>query len=198
MRTKANKFSYFDIAISLLILSAAGYIIYRIKVSLHYNWNWGAIPQYLFRYDPDAEMWIPNVLIQGLLTTIRLSIWSTLLATLIGTVMGLCRVSQSLFKRLIARTYVEVMRNLPPLVLVFIIYYFLSDQIMTVLGLNDFLQSRSDFTLKILTILFAPPSLLPAFFSALIALAVFEGAYITEIVRAGIQSIERGIWEASY
>jgi polar amino acid transport system permease protein len=37
----------------------------------------------------------------------------------------------------------------------------------------------------------------PSFFSALITLALFEGAYITEIVRAGIQSIEQGQWEAS-
>ena len=198
MITKVKKISSFDIAIALLILAAAGYIFYRIKVSLHYNWNWGAIPQYLWRYDSDAERWIPNVLIQGLLTTIRLSIWSTLLATVIGTVMGLCRVSQGLFKRLVARSYVEVMRNLPPLVLVFLIYYFLSDQIMTALGLDDFIQSRSDFTMRIFNTLFAPPSLLVPFFSALMALAVFEGAYITEIIRAGIQSIERGIWEASY
>jgi len=34
--------------------------------------------------------------------------------------------------------------------------------------------------------------------SALITLAIFEGAYITEIIRAGIQSIEKGQWEASY
>ena len=35
------------------------------------------------------------------------------------------------------------------------------------------------------------------FLSALITLAIFEGAYITEIIRAGIQSIEQGQWEAS-
>jgi polar amino acid transport system permease protein len=46
--------------------------------------------------------------------------------------------------------------------------------------------------------LLAPPARFTAFLSAVITLALYEGAYITEIVRAGVQSIERGQWEASY
>ena len=38
----------------------------------------------------------------------------------------------------------------------------------------------------------------PAFLSAIITLAIFEGAYITEIIRAGIESVDKGQWEASY
>ena len=51
---------------------------------------------------------------------------------------------------------------------------------------------------KVIGILFAPPVLFPEFLSALMALALFEGAYIAEIIRAGIQSIKKGQWEASY
>ena len=43
----------------------------------------------------------------------------------------------------------------------------------------------------------APASQLPVFLSAVAMLALYEGAYITEIIRAGIQSIEKGQWEAS-
>jgi polar amino acid transport system permease protein len=46
--------------------------------------------------------------------------------------------------------------------------------------------------------LFAQPSRFSAFLSALVTLAIFEAAYIAEIVRAGIESIERGQWEASH
>ena len=180
------------------LLAVGVYVAYRIAIGLHYKWNWSAIPQYLFRYDQKSDSWLPNVLFYGLLTTIKLSIWGTVLATIMGMLMGLCRVSQSLFKRLIGRTYVELIRNLPPLVLIFIFYFFLGDQIISLLGVSRFIESCSERTCSILAFLFAPPSLFSPFMSALITLALFEGAYITEIVRAGVQSIERGQWEASY
>jgi polar amino acid transport system permease protein len=49
-----------------------------------------------------------------------------------------------------------------------------------------------------LAVLFSTPDRFTAFLSGVITVAVFQGAYITEVVRAGIQSIERGQWEASY
>ena len=198
MIIKRVKLKPLDVVLVFVLLSFGLIMAYRIRVGLHYEWNWSVIPQYLFRYDPDINRWLPNLLVQGLFNTIRLSIWGTLLATILGTALGLCRISQHLFKRLLGRTYVELIRNLPPLVLIFIFYFFVSDQIMPILGVEEFVRSRSESTRKILTFLFAPPSQFTAFLSAVVTLAIFEGAYITEIVRAGIQSIEKGQWEAGH
>ena len=191
-----RKITRLDLAVLLMLAAAGGYLFYRIKVGLNYNWNWGILPQYLFRYDPGAERWVPNLLMQGFFTTVRLSIWGTVLASLIGLLMGLGRVSRSLFYRLVGRSYVEICPNLPPLVLIFIFYFFVSDQIMPALGGEDFVRNSAPATRALLALFLAPPDLIAPFLSALLTLAIFEGAYITEIVRAGIQSIERGQWEA--
>ena len=197
MFNQKSKFTTIDLILSLLLLSAVIYTVYKIHIGFSYKWNWGAIPQYFLRYDAEIKNWVPNILLQGFFTTIRLSIWATLFATLIGIVMGMFRVSRSLFKRLVGGTYVELTRNLPPLVLIFIFYFFVSDQILPALGAEAFIRTADDKTQALLTFLFAAPPLFTAFISALITLSIFEGAYITEIIRAGIQSIEKGQWEAA-
>ena len=198
MRRKKTKITKLDLIVVGLILALIGFVIYRLTIKLNYKWNWGIIPQYLIRYDQEQGRWTINILVEGLLTTIRLSIWATLLATGIGALMGILRTTRRLFNRLLGGTYVELIRNIPPLVLVFIFYFFVSDQIMPLLGVEDFIRSRSEATQAVFSILFATPQLFTAFLSGVITIAVFQGAYITEIVRAGIQSIEKGQWEAAY
>lgn len=193
-----QKAPWLDIILAMLILASVAFLTYRIKVGLDYKWNWHSIPQFLFRFDREEMKWIPNVLMLGLFTTLRLSLWSTILATVLGTVAGLCRVSNGLFWRLLGGAYVQLVRNMPPLVLVFIFYFFIGEQVMNALGVDRIIRSLSDEGLTLLTYLFAPPQHLPAFLTALLALTVFEGAYITEIVRAGVESVGRHQWEASY
>ena len=187
-----------DVVVTALILLFAAYIVYRLTMKLNYKWNWAIIPQYLFFFDEEAGRWKANVLVQGLLTTIRLTVWSTLLAMILGFIAGIMRTTPRLFNRLVGRSYVELIRNVPPLVLIFIFYFFVSDQIMPLLGLDEFIRSCSPGTQKIIGYFFSSPDLFTAFLSGMFTVAIFQGAYITEIVRAGIQSISKGQWEASY
>lgn len=198
MFQKKTRITPLDLVIIALLLGLAAYITYRLTVQLNYKWTWGIIPQYLYFFDEEKGRWTANVLMQGLYTTIRLSIWATILATIFGTIAGVLRTTRKLFNRLVGRTYVELIRNVPPLVLVFIFYFFVSDQIMPLLGVDEFVRARSETTQQILSFFFATPDVLTAFLSGVVTVAVFQGAYITEIVRAGIQSINRGQWEAAY
>jgi len=193
---KPPKISLLDIAVIFIIAALAGYIVWRLTIQLNYKWNWGIIPTYLVRRDTEGR-WVANILLEGLWTTLRLSVWATLLAAILGWVMGIMRTTQRLFNRLIARTYVELIRNMPPLVLIFIFYFFVSDQIMPILGVDAFIRSRSPQTQEWLAVFLAEPNRFTAFVSGVVTIAVFQGAYIAEIVRAGIQGIERGQWEAA-
>ena len=198
MYQRKTRITRLDVIVSALILMLAAYITYRLTVKLNYKWNWSIIPQYLFFFDETEGRWRANVLIQGLLTTIRLTVWSTLLAIVFGFITGIMRTTPRLFNRLVGRSYVELIRNVPPLVLIFIFYFFVSDQIIPLLGVEEFVRSSSPETQKVLGFFFSSPDLFTAFLSGMFTVAVFQGAYITEIVRAGIQSIARGQWEASY
>ena len=198
MITQKTKFRPIDGVIILACIAGGFYIYYRIRYGLEYNSNWSIIPQYFLHRHPETNKLVPNYLLQGLITTIKLSIWATLLATVIGAIVGMFRTSKSVFLQLVGRTYVELIRNLPPLVLIFIFYFFVLDQLMPLVGVEDFIRSRSNITKQIVTVLFADESLFVQFVSGIITIAFFEGAYITEIIRAGIESIERGQIEASY
>ena len=185
-----------DSVVLVTILCALGYLGYRVEIGLEYSWNWSVIPQYLLRYD-ETSGWVPNLLLQGLFTTIRLSIWSLLLALPIGLISGLLRTSQHLFNQLLGGFYVALLRNLPPLVLVLIFYFFISDQLLPLLQIPALLQSLPAWLQESASLFVAPPDQIEAFTAAVITLAMLEGAYIGEIVRAGIESIEKGQWEAA-
>ena len=198
MYNRKVRYKPVDVIIFALLGATLAFFIYRINVGLNYKWAWYKIPQFLFRYDTVNDQWASNIIMWGLYNTLRLSFWGILLATIFGTVMGIARSSEIVFFRLIGGTYVESMRNLPPLVIIYIVYFFIGDQVMPDAGLDSFLQESAPWVRKITGFCFATPQFITAFFSALLTLSIFEGAYITEIVRSGIQSINRGQWEASY
>lgn len=110
-----------------------------------------------------------GLLLKGLEITILVSSISLILAFIFGLTTALGRLSSSFVARSLARGYLEITRNTPLLVQLFFIYFVLSP----VLGINRFV-------------------------SAVLALSLFEGAYASEIFRAGIVSIARGQWEAAH
>ena len=195
-RRGTPRLGWMDYVVFAILIAAVAYVWYRVDSVLEYRWDWAVIPHYLYRWDEEQQRWVANLLMQGLYTTIRLALWSIVLAALIGVVFGIMRTSRRLFPRLLSRVYVELIRNVPPLVFIFIFYFFISSQIMPLLGIEELVRNASPETLTWLEFLFGPPKLISNVISGVICLAMFEGAYVTEIVRAGIQSIPKTQTEA--
>lgn len=124
------------------------------------------IPRYLYISGPDGLQAGP--LLQGLGITLQISAISLILSLLIGLVTALFRLSESRVARWLAFAYLELIRNTPLLIQIFIIYFVL-----------------------------APILDMERFSSAILALSLFEGAYASEIIRAGILGIPKGQWEAA-
>ena len=185
-----------DVAVISAVIGFIVYVVYRVDTVLVYNWYWGFIPDYILRWDEELGRYAPNLLLKGLFTTFRLAVWSLLLASLIGVIMGVMRTSKRLFPRMVSRLYVEFVRNMPPVVFLFIFYFFISSQLIPILGIDEISVRASPTTLVFLEMALGPPELFSNVISGIICLAIFEAAYITEIVRAGIQSIDRGQIEA--
>jgi polar amino acid transport system permease protein len=122
--------------------------------------------------------WPPGIMVQGVWITLKISLFSIIFGILIGVIGGIARISDNPALKWSAITYVELIRGSPLLVQIFIWYFVLGTMI------NGLLEANG----------------LPAISNiwyGVASLACFTGAYVTEIVRAGIQSIHRGQMEAA-
>ncbi len=194
----SNKITLVDAAALTLVIAAIAFFISRMGSVLAYEWNWGAIPQYFFYMDPDTGTLVPNLLTRGFLTTLKLSLWATVLAFVLGTVTGIMGARGDGFQRFVSRTYVEGVRNIPSLVLLILFYYFVSSQFLDVLGLDLWLREQPEGVQHAVSWMLADAGRLNAFLSAVAALGLYEGAYICEIVRGGILGLPAGQWEGAY
>lgn len=194
----SNRITLVDMVALALVAAAISFFLSRMGSVLAYEWNWSAIPRYFMFRDGETGRLVPNILLKGFFTTIKLSIWATVLAFVLGTLSGIMGARGDGFQRFVSRTYVETVRNVPSLVLLIIFYYFVSSQFLDILGLDEWLRGQSPGVREFTGFILADPGSINAFASAVAALALYEGAYISEIVRGGILGLPRGQWEAAY
>lgn len=195
-RARRFVFTPLDAIVIAALAALLAYVAYRVTNDLVYAWDWSRVLEFFFKYDAERGRWLPNLLIEGVFILVRICFWAALLGLAIGFLMGVCRTSNVLFVRLLARGYVEFVRNMPPIPFLFIMFFFVGNQILKPLELTAAAQEAPPLVQGAIFVLFGEFEVLRNFAAAAIALALYEGAYITEIVRAGIQSLERGQWEA--
>jgi len=120
----------------------------------------------------------PGLLTIGLWITLKISLISTIFGILLGIIGGVARVSSSPVLKWTAITYVEIVRGSPLLVQIMIAYFVLGTTINKILTMNGF-------------------GIIDPEWYGIAALSVFTGAYVVEIVRAGIEAIHPGQVEAA-
>jgi len=120
------------------------------------------------------------------------------LALILGVILGIARCSKNLAVRMLARTYLELLRNIPPVVVIFIFFFFLSEQLVAAFAIEDWARAiaRQEEN-GVWEFFFGDMRRFPSLISGVIVLALFESAFVGEIVRAGIQSIGKGQHEAA-
>ena len=117
---------------------------------------------------------------QGVVCTISLSALTVILGFVLALVLALCRLGKLKILNILASIYVEFFRATPLLVQLFIVYYVLFADISILPGFKLFGFIRFE-----------------RFFPGVVALAMNSAAYLSEIIRAGIQSIDGGQTEAA-
>jgi len=122
-----------------------------------------------YQWDFSSVFQAYPVLLKGLLNTLLLACVAVLGALVIGLVVGIGRTARGPLSWL-ASAYVEIFRNVPVLIQLFMFFYL----VPLFFGISN-----------------------NTFLVAAVTLSLYKGAFVAEIYRSGIQSIERGQWDAA-
>ena len=164
---QSNRSIFVDLLQFFLLMTFLFWVGWRGVDAMEYRWQWYRVPNFFYKQIDNEIIWGP--LIYGLQITLYVSAWGMVLALLIGLITAFLRLPNSISGRLVARVYLEAIRNTPLLVQVSIFYFVLQP----ILGINNPL------------------------WTGILCLAFFEGSFASEIIRGGIISVEKGQWEAS-
>lgn len=151
---------------AVIVLGAIAWLIVRGAMAMHYHWQWYRVPPLLYKF-VDGKL-ILGPLTRGLIETLQITAISLILALAIGLVTAFLRLSNSIAGRLIATFYLEIIRNTPLLVQIFLFYY-----------------------------VFAPIFGIGRFMAAVLTLSFYEGSFASEIIRGGLVAVERGQYEGA-
>lgn len=138
---------------------------------MNYNWNWLVF----FDQSPTGGIYLQTLLL-GVAWTIGTAILSWALALAVGVLVGVARTTRVGWLRVLGTAYVELFRNVPLLVQMFLWYFVVPEVVPTVLG---------DAIKRI------PPPW-GIFVPAVLCLGFYTSSRVAEQVRAGIESLPRG------
>lgn len=140
------------------------------------NWHWDVVGSYLFS----------QVIMEGLLRTVQLTLSITVLGLALGVITAWCRMSSLVVLRTLAVAYIWVMRAMPPLVMLLLVFFFGALSPTISLGIPFGPNVASVSSNEVIT----------RYSAAVVGLAIYLGAYSGEIFRGGILALPPGQFEA--
>ncbi len=155
-----------QVAQAVLVFLVIGFLIWRGAQAMEYSWQWYRVGPFFYRVIDGEIVWGP--LVKGLIQTLKLAAVSGVIAVAIGFVTAFSRLSNSIAGRIIAKWYLEAIRNTPLLVQLFLFYFVL-----------------------------APIFGIDRFWAGVLCLSFFEGSFAAEIIRGGIAGVDRGQYEGA-
>ncbi len=158
---RSRKFQFGSL-VSLCFLTILLGLVVKAFLGLDYDWDFVSVLSYIW---DDGE---PGMLLEGLWCTIWISLFSILCGSILGFFIGLALNSKDIILRHSAVCFVEVFRNTPVLVQLYVIYF--------VVG------TAFEWSAQV---------------SGIVCLSLFCSAYFGEILRSAIGHLEKGQWEAS-
>jgi glutamate/aspartate transport system permease protein len=138
---------------------------------MNYNWNWGVF----FQRTPDGEAFYWEWIVSGLLWTLAVSATAWIIALVLGSIIGTIRTTDKPWLVRLGNAWVELFRNIPLLVQMFLWYFVIPE-----------------FIPPLKTWMISTEPIYAQYLSAVLCLGLFTSARIAEQVRAGIQSLSRG------
>ncbi|MFP7571577.1 amino acid ABC transporter permease [Marivita sp. S2033] len=156
----------FSVILYAVIVGGIIWLAYSGAQAMGYNWQWYRMPQYFYTVTNEGFQW--GEISIGLVKTLTLSATAFALAIVLGLVTALLRLSGLVVCTGVAVGYLELIRNIPLLVLLYLFYYVLGP----VFGFDRY-------------------------WASILCLAVFHSVLISEILRAAINAVPKGQWEAA-
>ena len=139
---------------------------------MHYHWNWSIF----WQMTPEGTGTYLHTLLVGLFWTLATGLAAWVIALVLGSILGVMRTAPQRWATAIGNVYVDVFRNIPLLVQMFLWFFVLPELLPTSLG----------------TAIKQMPPPWASFVPAVLCLGFFTAARVAEQVRAGIQALPRG------
>ncbi|PZP25607.1 amino acid ABC transporter permease [Pseudomonas kuykendallii] len=137
---------------------------------MDYTWNWSA----LWSLSLDGRLTYFETLLLGLAWTLATALCAFFLALLVGSLLGVMRSAPVAWMNRVGACFVELFRNVPLLVQMFLWYFVLPELLPDAAG--DWLKQLPD----------------AQFYTAVLCLGCYHGARVAEVVRSGLGSLSRG------